>query len=116
MTALAVELLGESLRAYANRDEDPARRVWERDADLDSLEGSVAHDLVSQMVEDPRLISFCAHTLSVARNLERIGDHATNIAETVIYFVTGVTLPDERPRGRGPASIGPDADADADAF
>lgn len=112
MSALAVELLGDALAAYASRDEEPARRVWERDADLDLLEGSVAHDLVSQMVEDPRAISFCAHTLSAARSLERIGDHATNIAETVVYLVTGVPLHDERPRGRGPANIDPVVDAD----
>ncbi len=112
MTALAVELLEGALAAYGNRDVEPARRVWERDADLDSLEGSVAHDLVSQMIEDPRSISFSAHTLSAARSLERVGDHATNIAETVIYLVTGVTPPDERPRGRGPASIEPFLDAE----
>jgi phosphate transport system protein len=113
MSALAVELLGDALAAYSSRDAEPARHVWERDADLDSLEGSVAQDLVSQMIEDPRAIGFCAHTLSAARSVERIGDHATNIAETVIYLVTGVTVSDERPRGRGPASIEPLADADA---
>ena len=113
MKALAVDLLGDAIGAYARRDAEPARSVWMRDADLDSLEGSVVSDLLSQMVEDPRGISFCVHTLSAARAIERIGDHATNIAETVIYLVTGVSPPDERPRGRGPAAIDPEVDADA---
>ncbi len=113
MSALAVDLLGEAVDAYAKRDTERAHSVWARDADLDSLEGSVVSDLLSQMIEDPRGISFCAHTLSAARNIERIGDHATNISETVVYLVTGVTLRDERPRGRGPAHIDPVIDADA---
>jgi phosphate transport system protein len=50
-------------------------------------------------MEDPRNISFCTHLLFVAKNIERIGDHATNIAETVIYLVTGETLPLDRPKG-----------------
>jgi phosphate transport system protein len=60
-------------------------------------------------MEDPRNITFCAHLLFCSKNIERIGDHATNIAETVVYLVTGSTLPTERPRGR------PGADIEADA-
>jgi phosphate transport system protein len=52
------------------------------------------------MMEDPRNISFCAHLLFCSKNIERIGDHATNIAETVVYLVTGETLPSDRPKGR----------------
>ena len=76
-----------------------ARAVWERDAELDALEDSVFRDLLTHMMEDPRNISFCAHLLFCSKNVERIGDHATNIAETVFYLVTGEALPVERPKG-----------------
>jgi phosphate transport system protein len=107
MSALAIDLMNEALDAYAERDADRARSVWERDADLDSLEGSVYGDLLSQMIDDPRAITFCAHMMSVTKHIERVGDHATNIAETVMYLVTGFAPADERPRGRGTASIEP---------
>ena len=67
MGALADELLKEALDAYAKRDAERARDIWVRDADLDSLEGSVFRDLLSQMIEDPRAISFCANTMSVSK-------------------------------------------------
>ena len=99
------------LDAYAQRDVERARDVWERDVDLDALEDSVFRDLLTHMMEDPRNITFCAHLLFCSKNIERIGDHATNIAETVVYLVTGSTLPTERPQGpalrrRGDASRG----------
>ena len=71
------------LDAYAQRDAERARAVWERDAELDALEDSVFRDLLTHMMEDPRNISYCAHLLFCSKNVERIGDHATNIAETV---------------------------------
>jgi phosphate transport system protein len=97
------------LDAYAQRDVERALDVWERDVDLDALEDSVFRDLLTHMMEDPRNITFCAHLLFCSKNIERIGDHATNIAETVVYLVTGSTLPTERPHGR------PGADIEADA-
>ncbi len=100
MNEVATELLKDVLDAYAQRDEERAREVWERDIDLDSLEDSVFRDLLTHMMEDPRNISFCAHLLFCSKNIERIGDHATNIAETVVYLVTGKTMPYERPHGR----------------
>ena len=72
------------LDAYAQRDVERARAVWERDAELDALEDSVFRDLLTYMMEDPRNISFCTHLLFCSKNIERIGDHATNIAETVV--------------------------------
>jgi len=93
------------LDAYAQRDVERARDVWERDVELDALEDSVFRDLLTHMMEDPRNISFCAHLLFCSKNIERIGDHATNIAETVVYLVTGSTLPTERPHGRPGADI-----------
>ena len=83
--------------------------VWERDAELDALEDSVFRDLLTHMMEDPRNITFCAHLLFCSKNIERIGDHATNIAETVVYLVTGVRRC--RPNGR---KARPDVDIAAD--
>ena len=99
MNEVATELMKDVLDAYAQRDVERARAVWERDAELDALEDSVFRDLLTHMMEDPRNISFCAHLLFCSKNIERIGDHATNIAETVFYLVTGSTLPSERPKG-----------------
>jgi phosphate transport system protein len=100
MNEVATELLKDVLDAYAQRDEERARQVWERDVDLDALEDSVFRDLLTHMMEDPRNISFCAHLLFCSKNIERIGDHATNIAETVVYLVSGETMPSDRPHRR----------------
>jgi phosphate transport system protein len=100
MNEVATELMKDVLDAYAQRDVERARAVWERDAELDALEDSVFRDLLTHMMEDPRNISFCAHLLFCSKNIERIGDHATNIAETVFYLATGETLPADRPKGR----------------
>jgi phosphate transport system protein len=105
MNDFATELMKDVLDAYAQRDVERARDVWERDVDLDALEDSVFRDLLTHMMEDPRNITFCAHLLFCSKNIERIGDHATNIAETVVYLVTGSTLPTERPHGRPGADI-----------
>src|SRR5947209_19934707 len=99
MNDVATELLKDVLDAYAQRDVERARAVWERDIELDALEDSVFRDLLTHMMEDPRNISYCAHLLFCSKNVERIGDHATNIAETVNYLVTGRALPGERPKG-----------------
>jgi phosphate transport system protein len=100
MNDVATELLKDALDAFAQRDTERALAVWALDAQLDSLEDSVFRDLLTYMMEDPRNISFCTHLLFCSKNIERIGDHATNIAETVYYLVTGSTLPAERPKGR----------------
>ena len=107
MHELGAVLLKDALDAYAQRDAERARDVWMHDADLDALEDSVFRDLLTFMMEDPRNISFCTHLLFVSKNIERIGDHATNIAETVVYLVTGETLPMERPKGRTSTSVSP---------
>jgi phosphate transport system protein len=107
MNDVATELMKDVLDAYAQRDTERARAVWERNAELDALEDSVFRDLLTHMMEDPRNISFCAHLLFCSKNVERIGDHATNIAETVFYLVTGETLPADRPKGRHDYDIQP---------
>jgi phosphate transport system protein len=87
------------LDAYAERDLAAAREVWERDDEIDAMYTSLFRELLTYMMEDPRNITFCTHLLFCAKNLERIGDHATNIAETLTYLITGVPLTDERPKG-----------------
>jgi phosphate transport system protein len=100
MHDVAAMQLKDVLDAYAQRDIEGAREVWSRDAELDALEDSVFRDLLTFMMEDPRNISFCTHLLFCSKNIERIGDHTTNIAETVVFLVTGETLPVERPKGK----------------
>ena len=108
MTEVALESVKDVLDAYVQRDVERARDVWERDADLDALEHAVFRDLLTRMMEDPRSISFCAHLLFCSKNIERIGDHATNIAESVIYVATGANLPTDRPKTRGDADVAGD--------
>jgi phosphate transport system protein len=111
MNQVAIELLKDALDAYAQRDEERAREVWQRDVDLDELEDSVFRDVLTHMMEDPRNISFCAHLLFCSKNIERIGDHATNIAETVVYLISGRPMPSERPHTRPEGDVRIDIDA-----
>jgi phosphate transport system protein len=99
MGQLAALQLKDVLDAYAQRDLERARSVWMRDAEIDALEDSVFRDLLTFMMEDPRNITSCTHLLFCSKNVERVGDHATNIAETVHYIVTGSNLPVDRPKG-----------------
>ncbi len=91
-------LLGRALDAYARSDAATARAVWEADADIDALHSSLFRELLTYMMEDPRDIGVCSHLLFVAKNLERIGDQATNIAELAVYRATGETLGHARPK------------------
>jgi phosphate transport system protein len=98
MFDLAIGQLKDVLDAYAQKDAELALRVWERDGQIDALHSSIFRALLTYMMEDPRNISFCAHLLFCAKNIERIGDHTTNIAETVHYLVSGETLSLQRPK------------------
>jgi phosphate transport system protein len=98
LAEIALEQLTTVLDAFANRDDAAARLVRQRDDEIDALYTSLFRELLTYMMEDPRNISQCTHLLFSAKNIERIGDHATNIAETVHYVVTGTTLADERPK------------------
>jgi phosphate transport system protein len=84
--------LETALAAYANDDLVAATEVWTRDREVDEAYESVFRELLTYMMGDARLISACSHLLFVAKNLERIGDHATNIAEIVHYAMTGDQL------------------------
>jgi len=98
MTELATVNLKNVLNAYLMRDDEKALQVWRSDTDIDALYNSVFRELLTYMMEDPRNIGLCTHLLFGAKNIERIGDHATNIAETVHYMVRGTTLAEDRPK------------------
>ena len=98
MARLAVFMLSDVLDAYAARDAVRAMRVWQIDKELDDLYTSLFRSLLTNMVEQPGQITACTHLLFIAKNLERIGDHATNIAEIVQYIVTGAYPDDSRPK------------------
>jgi phosphate transport system protein len=98
MSDLALGQLKDVLDAYASNDVDKAVAVWTRDGDIDALYNSLFRELLTYMMEDPRSISFCTHLLFCAKNIERIGDHSTNVAETIHYLVTGQPIAAERPK------------------
>jgi phosphate transport system protein len=99
MARLAQENLRLVIDAVGENDARKAVQVWESDQAIDDLYNSVFRELITYMMEDPRNITPCTHLLFIAKNLERIGDHATNIAETVYYAVEGEAIPDVRPKG-----------------
>lgn len=86
------------LDAYAVRNAEKALSVWRNDNEIDEHCNSIFRELLTYMMEDPRMIGLATHLLFVAKNLERIGDHATNIAEIIHYLVTGENIIDERPK------------------
>ena len=101
MGLLVVRQLKDVLDAYSSASVDLAITVWFRDEEVDEHYNSLFRELLTYMMEDPRMISVCAHFLFVAKNIERIGDHATNIAEVVHYLVTGENMVRERPKRDG---------------
>jgi phosphate transport system protein len=98
MSQLVQENLKDALDALVEDDAAEAARVWAADQPIDDIYNGIFRELLTFMMEDPRHITAATHLLFIAKNLERIGDHATNIAETVHYAVLGETLPDERPK------------------
>ena len=98
MGRLAQAEVKNILDAYGRGDADMAMEVWRADEELDALYNSIFRELLTYMMEDPRNISICTHLLFGAKNMERIGDHATNIAENVYYLVHGRTLTEGRPK------------------
>ena len=98
LAEIALEQLKNVLDAYTGRDDAKASAVRARDEEIDALYTSLFRELLTYMMEDPRNISQCTHLLFCAKNLERIGDHATNVAETVHYVLTGQAFEAERPK------------------
>ena len=91
--------LSDVLNAHASRDVDLAVQIWNQDVEIDEMYNAIFREVVTYMVEDSRLIGVGAELMFIAKNLERIGDHATLISEMVYYIVTGQPLGDERPKG-----------------
>ncbi|MGD9584661.1 MAG: phosphate signaling complex protein PhoU [Lysobacterales bacterium] len=102
---IAGELLADVLLAYRERDADRALLVWARDEELDALYTGMFRELLTYMMEDPRNITACTHLLFMAKNIERIGDHATNIAENIYFIVHGSDMPQSRRKGDATASM-----------
>jgi len=99
MAALVLAQLKQVLDAYAGHDLEKAMLVWNGDEEVDAMCTSLFRELLTYMMEDPRHITFCIHLMFSAKNIERMGDHATNIAETVYFMVQGRPITDERPKG-----------------
>ena len=98
MGRLSLEQLKDVLDAYTTADDAKALDVWRNDGELDALYNSIFRELLTYMMEDPRMIGPCTHLLFGAKNFERIGDHATNIAENIHYLVSGQPMREERPK------------------
>ena len=96
---LILRQLKAALDAYSARNANAAVEVCNADDEIDALYTSLFRELLTYMMEDPRNISFCIHLMFCAKNIERIGDHATNIAETVFYMIEGQQILDKRPKG-----------------
>ncbi|MGO9483710.1 MAG: phosphate signaling complex protein PhoU [Rhodomicrobium sp.] len=98
MTGMVVEQLQNVMQSYVTKNAGTAVEVWRADQEVDALNNSLFRELLTYMMENPRNITFCTHMLFCAKNIERMGDHATNIAETVFYMVNGTSLPGDRPK------------------
>ena len=101
MARIATEMVHDVLNAFVERDAETAVRVCERDKAVDDFYNSIFRTLLTYMMENPNNIGQSAHLLFIAKNVERVGDHATNIAEMVYYAATGEHMAD-RPRGEDP--------------
>jgi phosphate transport system protein len=99
MAHMVQDQLKSIIDALGDSDIDKAVEVWRSDRVVDDIYNALFRELITYMMEDPRNITPCTHLLFIAKNLERIGDHATNIAEIVYYAVSGEVLPDTRPKG-----------------
>ena len=106
MSKAVAEMLGHALDAYIHRDVALAEDVRNRDKDIDQMYNALFREFLTHMMEDPRNITACMHLHFIAKNIERMGDHATSIAEQVIYLVTG-SFPDEaRPKAESVTDVG----------
>jgi phosphate transport system protein len=99
MAEIVLGLLKQVLDAYVARDLNAALAVWKGDEEVDSMCTSLFRELFTYMIEDPRNITLCMHLMFCAKDIERMGDHATNIAETVYYMIEGRPITDQRPKG-----------------
>ena len=107
MAQLAQAQINSVLDSFTERSAEKALEVWNRDEELDMVYTSLFRELLTYMMEDARVITSCTHLLFIAKNIERIGDHATNIAETIYFMVTGAPLTQLRPKADQFSSIAP---------
>tara|TARA_B100001939_G_scaffold341875_1_gene352099 strand:+ start:1437 stop:2153 length:717 start_codon:yes stop_codon:yes gene_type:complete len=103
MSVLVQQMISDVLDAYSKRDAEKAADIRRRDEEVDDLHTSLFRELLTYMMEDPRKITACTHLMFVAKNIERMGDHAANIAKNIHYLVHG-ERPDEK-RSKGDASV-----------
>jgi len=99
MAELVLAQIKQVLDAYSSRNLQGALAVWKGDEEVDALCTSLFRELLTYMMEDPRNITFCMHLMFCAKDIERMGDHATNIAETVYFMIEGRPITDQRPKG-----------------
>lgn len=99
MCELVQSMMKSVLDSYVARDKESADDVRLRDEEVDQMHNTLFRELLTYMMEDPRAITPCMHLLFIAKNVERMGDHATSIAEQVYYMVSGKTFDEERPKG-----------------
>ncbi|MBU9700163.1 phosphate signaling complex protein PhoU [Rhodobacteraceae bacterium HSP-20] len=104
MAKTAVLRLKDSLDAFIGRDKVLAADIRDRDRDIDQMYNSLFRELLTHMLEDPRAISPAMHLHFIAKNIERVGDHATSVAEQVIFLVTGEVPEEERPKADATAT------------
>jgi phosphate transport system protein len=99
LARLVQQILKEVLDAFVEQDVDKATQVWTQDEEVDEMYTGLFRELITYMMEDARNITACIHLMFIAKNIERIGDHATNIAETIHFLVKGVPIREARPKG-----------------
>ena len=99
LARLVQHILKEVLDAYVEQDVERATKVWTQDEEVDEMYTGLFRELITYMMEDARNITACIHLMFIAKNIERIGDHATNIAETIYFVVHGVPMLENRPKG-----------------
>jgi len=104
-------MLADALDAYIQRDAEKADDVRTRDLEVDQMYNTLFRSLLTHMMEDPRNITACMHLHFIAKNIERMGDHATSIAEQTIYLVTGEMPDEDRPKGDTTAYNAPSSEA-----
>src|SRR5258705_11677775 len=98
MANMVLRQVKQVLDSFGARDIEKAMVVWRGDQEIDAMCTSLFRELLTYMMEEPSHITFCLHLMFCAKNIERMGDHATNIAETVYYMVKGHQLAEERPK------------------
>ena len=111
MVRMVEAMLADALDAYIQRDAEKADDVRTRDLEVDQMYNTLFRSLLTHMMEDPRNITACMHLHFIAKNIERMGDHATSIAEQTIYLVTGEMPDEDRPKGDTTAYNAPDGEA-----